>query len=174
MKNRRITALATRAVSTAGALFVATPAWASEGGLVLVPDRTFFVLLVIFLALIYPLNALIFKPILRVFDERQEKISGTTARAEKLRKEAEEIIARYERAVREVREESELARREQLAVARNESVSELSGARAGAEREIDGARQAIVASLDQARTSLRGEAEALARQAAERVLGRVL
>lgn len=174
MKNRTITSRATQAAALAVALWIATPAQASEGGLVLVPDHTFFLLLVIFVALIYPVNALIFKPILRVFDERQEKISGTTARAEKLRKEAEEIIARYERAIREVREESELARREQLAVARNESASELSGARAGAEREIDGARQAITASLDEARASLRGEAEALARQAAERVLGRAL
>jgi F0F1-type ATP synthase membrane subunit b/b' len=73
-----------------------------------------------------------------------------------------------------VREESELTRRQQLEVARDESASELSGARAGAEREINAARQAIASSLEDARATLRGETESLARQAAERVLGRVL
>jgi F-type H+-transporting ATPase subunit b len=165
----------TRATLAVAALCVASPALAASGGLNLVPSWDLLLLLIaLFVALIYPLNLLIFKPILRVFDERQEKITGTAARAERMREEADEIIVRYEQAVREVREESELARRQQLEVARNESVSELSGARAGAEREIDTARQAIASSLEGARATLRGEAEGLARQAAERVLGRVL
>jgi F-type H+-transporting ATPase subunit b len=156
-------------------LLVAAPAYASEGGLVLTPDLLLLgVLLALFAAMIFPLNALIFRPILRVFDERRQKISGTAARAEKLRKEADEIIGRYEHAVQTVREEAEAQRRAQLEVARGEGASELSGARAGADREIETARQSIESSLDAARAALRGEAAILARQAAERVLGRPL
>jgi F-type H+-transporting ATPase subunit b len=167
--------MTTRVAPAAAVLFAAPPALAAGGALNLVPDPVLLgILIALFVALIYPLNLLIFKPILRVFDERQEKITGTAARAEQLRGEADGIISRYERAIQEVREESELARRQQLEVARNASASELSGARAGAEREIDGARQAIASSLEDARTTLRGEAETLARQAAERVLGRAL
>jgi F-type H+-transporting ATPase subunit b len=143
--------------------------------LVLVPNLTLLgVLLAIFVALIFPMNALIFQPILRVFDERQQKIAGTQDRAEKLRAEGDEIITRYERAVQEVREESEQQRRAQLEVARTESASEISGARASADREIENARQAIGSSLEEARGILRSEAETLAKQAAERVLGRPL
>lgn len=175
MKHRRITSLLTRATLAVAALCAASPALAASGALNLVPEWDLLLLLIaLFVALIYPLNLLIFKPILRVFDDRQEKITGTAARAERLREEADGIVARYEQAVRDVREESELSRRQHLEVARNESVSELSGARASAEREITSARQAITSSLEGARATLRGEAEGLARQAAERVLGRTL
>ncbi|MFQ5417845.1 MAG: hypothetical protein ACE5FL_12460, partial [Myxococcota bacterium] len=58
---------------------------ASEGQLVLLPDpQKLLILVAFFAALIYPVNALILKPIFRVLDERDEKIAGTRRRAERL------------------------------------------------------------------------------------------
>lgn len=156
-------------------LLAAGEASASERGLVLVPNVPLLVALIaLFCILIFPLNTLIFRPIFRVFDEREERIAGAHRRAQQLATETDEIVAGYEKAVQEVREEAEDERRKSLEVARSEGASKLSGARSVSEREIEGARESIRTALEGARGSLRGEAESLARQAAERVLGRAL
>ena len=50
---------------------------ASEGGLVLIPNPWLTLsLIALFLLLIAPANALVFKPLLRVLDERDARISG--------------------------------------------------------------------------------------------------
>ena len=169
---RRLLASLTPALA---APLVAGEALASEGNLVLVPTVPMLVALLLFFALlIVPVNALLFRPIFKVLDARAEKIAGTRRRAEKLAAEADEVLARYQRSIREVREEAEQDRKERLAVARRESAEQSAGARAGAEREIEQARGQIQAGLADARSQLRPQAELIAREAAARVLGRSL
>ena len=159
----------------AGVLLAAAPALAAEGNLVLVPTLEMLgALIALFAILIFPVHALLFRPIFTVLDARAEKIAGTRARAEKIAAEAEEVLARYESSVREAREEAERERKERLAQARSESAERSAAARAEAEREIERAREEIGAGLAEARDRLRPEAELLAREAAARVLGRVL
>lgn len=157
------------------ALFAAAPALASEGNLVLIPTLEMLVaLIVLFVILVFPVHALLFRPIFTVLDARAEKIDGTRARAERIAAEAEEILARYENSVREVRDQAEQERKERLVSARAESAALAAAARADAEREIERAREQIGAGLAEARASLRPQAVALAREAASRVLGRTL
>jgi F0F1-type ATP synthase membrane subunit b/b' len=132
------------------------------------------VLIVLFVILIFPLHALLFRPIFAGFDARTEKIAWTRARAEKITAQADEVLARYESSLRDAREEAEHERKERLAAARSESAEQSAAARAEAEREIERAREQIGAGLSQARESLRPQAELLAREAAARVLGRAL
>ena len=88
---------------------------ASGGGLVLIPDFTkVIVLLIGFGALIPIVSNLIVKPVYAVIDERADKIEGARKRAESLQASADEVLTRYESSVREVREDSERHRREQL------------------------------------------------------------
>ena len=156
-------------------LLVAAPAFGSEGNLVLIPSLEMLgVLIALFVILIFPLHALLFRPIFAVLDARAEKIAGTRARAEKIAAEADEVLARYESSVRGAREEAERERKERLAAARGESAEQSAAARAEAEREIERAREQIDAGLAEARESLRPQAELLAREAAARVLGRAL
>jgi F0F1-type ATP synthase membrane subunit b/b' len=164
------------AAALAVSLLATQPAAASEGSIVLWPDlKTYLpVMILLFAALIVPVNALLFRPLLRAIDLRADRIAGTRERAEKLAASADEVLARYEQAVREVRVEAEQARREELSGARSESSAQTADARAAAEREIERARREVAAGLGDARTRLRAEAEALAREAASRVLGRVL
>ena len=100
---------------------------------------------------------------------------GARERAEKLAASADEILARYEQAVRDVRAEAEQARRAQR---RGGPQPDLRAHRAGARRgraARSSAREREVASaLAAARTRLRAEVEPLAREAASRVLGRVV
>ena len=66
------------------------------------------------------------------------------------------------------------SRKQRLQETRDETGTELAAARGAAETELEQARSAVSAALDEARQSLRAQAEELADQAAERVLGRPL
>lgn len=168
------TAVARLAALTLLSGIAATPAHAA-GGLQLIPEVAELVtLFVLFALLIFPLNALIFRPIFGVLDEREERIAGARRRGEQLETEAAQIVARYEGEVREVRESSERERRESLDRSRDERATIADAARSEAEAEIERGRMAIASSLDEARTTLRAGAEQLASQAAERILGRSL
>ena len=153
---------------------LAAPAQAA-GDLVLIPDAGLLIaLLLLFALLVVPVQVLVFKPIFRILDEREERTNGTRERARKLERDAQAILERYESSVREVREESERERRAALERARGESQQATGGARAESEREIERARAQIGAEYEAARNALRSQSQELARQAASRVLGRAL
>jgi len=155
-------------------LLSGAPASAS-GGLVLVPDPWIYVpLLIGFVLLVAPLNALIFRPIFRVLDERDQRITGARKRAAQLSAEAETLTTRYRDEIRQTREEAERGRKEQLGAARSEQGSITDDARSEAEDEISRAREEIAASLEEARASLQSTSQDLAKVAAEQILGRAV
>ena len=159
------------------ALALLAPGAASAAGhnLVLTPNPALLIaLIVLFLVMIAPVNALIIKPLLRVLDEREARTNGTRTKAERLEHEAEAILSRYEQAVRTTREEGERGRRSLLTEVRGEAQRQIAAARRDAEGRLETARGEITASLDNARGALRGQAQDLARQAASQVLGRAL
>jgi F-type H+-transporting ATPase subunit b len=167
-------------------LWISSPAFASDN-LELIPDYALFglfgtderlgslwIMLIGFVLLIIPLNALIFQPIFRALDAREERINGARQRSSQLEEEADDVLSRYEAAIREARNESETSRQAQLATAREEQVALTNQSRSEAEGELLQARTELAASLEEARTSLRASAEDLASAAAEQVLGRSL
>ena len=163
------------AAALAVPLLTARTASASEGGIVLWPDPPLLlVMMALFALLLVPVNTLLFRPLLRALDLRVERTLGTRTRAAKLAASADEILARYEQAVRDVRAEAEQTRRAELANARSETSVRNAQARAEAEQEIERARREVASALAEARTRLRAEVEPLAREAASRVLGRVV
>jgi F-type H+-transporting ATPase subunit b len=127
-----------------------------------------------FALLLVLLNAVLFRPLLRTLDLRVERTQGTRARAEKLAASADEILARYEQAVRDVRNEAEQARRAEIAEARSQTFARTAQARVEADGQIERAEAEIESALAAARAQLRSEVEPLAREAASRVLGRVV
>lgn len=163
-----------RLITAALLLGLATPAAASEGGLVLLPDfKGLLPILVIFFGLlIYPVNALILKPLIQVLDQRSERIEGARGRAERLAREAEDLAARHRDAIREARELAEQQRRQLLDEVRTRVAGELGSARASAESEVERARADLARALDEARRQLTGTAQELAGQVATRILGR--
>lgn len=151
-----------------------SPAHAA-GKLVLVPDLpTLGILIVGFVLLIAPLNAMIFRPLFRVIEEREAKIEGATRQARDLVAQATELTEQYRSSIREAREAAEGARKEQLEAARSEHGSITGDAKAESEIEIGRARQEIKNSLVEARSSLESASADLAKVAAERILGRAL
>lgn len=160
---------------------------AAAESLVLIPDYrlfglfggdggvgTLWIMVAAFAVLVFPLNTLIFQPILRALAARDEKIQGARDRSAQLEGEADEVLARYENAIREARSESESARQTQIASARDEQTSLTTAARADAEQELERARGELNQSLEEARATLRASADDLATAAAESILGRTL
>jgi len=182
MKRDRRIAYLGALVAAAAAVLVAGLAGASEGELVIVPHdaqghfavRELLILIVFFSALVYPLNALLFKPIFRVLDEREEKTAGTRRHAERIAANAEEVLERYESAIRAARQEAEAERKQTLEGARADGGSVTAGARGEAERTVAHARAEMATALEQAGVQLRAQSESLAREVAERALGRSL
>lgn len=153
---------------------IARPVFAADN-LELMPDPMVLgIMLVGFVLLIFPLNALIFKPIFQSLDERAERISGARERSTHLQSEADIVLERYETAIREARAESETSRQTQIARAREEQISLTDQARGEAEGELENARTELGRSLEEARANLRSSAEELANAAAEQVLGRAM
>jgi F-type H+-transporting ATPase subunit b len=163
------------AQTVALSLTIAAPAAAAEGTLVLVPDPVMtFGLVALFVVIVFPVNAIVFRPILKALDDREKRIAGTRRRAEKLGKDAERILGEYQASIRTARESAEASRRSRLETVRGEVLETTTAARADAERELERARGELATSLETARTSLRAQAEELAREAASRVLGRAV
>jgi len=153
---------------------LATAAQAADG-LNLVPRGDLLVLLIVgFVVLVWPVNALIFKPLFRVLDEREQRIAGARERASTLDGEANELLERYQEAIREVREESEHRRHSELEAARSEQTSRSDQARQDARGVLEQGRTELDGWLATARGELENNSEPLARTAAERVLGRSL
>ncbi|MFI5319063.1 MAG: ATP synthase F0 subunit B [Myxococcota bacterium] len=188
-----MTSRRTLALSALGIVLVAAPALA-DGGLSIFPDliedalygthggeilanplrSTWLQLVVLFIVIVFPLNALVFKPLLRTLALRGEKIEGARSRAGTVAKQADEVLGRYEAAVGVARRSAENVRREALESARSEQARIGAAARSGAEQEVAQARAGVAGALQSARAALRGETERLAREVASKVLGRPL
>ena len=188
-----MTSRRTLALAAVGTLLVAAPALAA-GDLSIFPDliedalygthggqlvanplrSTWLQLVILFVAIVFPLNALIFQPLLRTLALRGEKIEGARSRAGAVSKQANEVLGRYEAAVGAARRDAETARRQTLERTRSEQVSISTSARSGAEQEVARARAGVAAALQSARVELRSETERLAREVAAKVLGRPL
>ncbi len=161
------------ATVVAAPLGLASRALASEE-LSLVPDftTTLPLLILAFAILVIPLNRLIFQPIFRVLDARLDQIEGNRLRSEQVTAQADDALKRYERSIREVREDAERDRRARLEVVRGETAHRAATARSESDAEIARARDQVAVALADARASLRVQAEELATEAASRLLGR--
>jgi len=166
------------AVATAlvlASLLRAAPALAAGGGIEIMPEPGKLIpLVVLFVLMIVPVNRLIIRPLLAVLDEREQRIAGSRARAGELGKRADQVLAGYEASVTRARQEAETERRGTLDQARASQTARVASEREAAERTLERARAEVGAALTQARTRLHADAEQLAQQAAERLLGRRL
>ena len=167
------------------AVALAAPAYAAEGGLQIFPtfdlfhpltwpESPFVQLLVLFVLLIFPVNQLVLKPLLGVLDERTARIEGARKRAGEIGTQAEAVLARYGAAVEQARKQAEELRKGALEGARGDQARIVAEARKAAESEVVAARTGVAGAIAGARATLRGQSEALAREAAARVLGRPL
>ena len=128
--------------------------------------------IVVLLLLWAILSKLLFKPFLALVEEREKRTEGLKAAAAALTAEAERLRADYESAIRQASEEGAAAKETLLDEARRTREQLLAQARAEAAERLTAVRQEIQKEMQQGRAQALQEAAAIARQMAEKVLGR--
>lgn len=137
-------------------------------------DFSLVVQIALFLVLWSILRRVLFGPVGRLMAERERRTDGTHAEARSMMEEGRELQARYDAAIATARAEGEAVRseiREEALKARNAVVSQ---GREAAARRIQEMREEVRRELEAARGVAAQDAETLARQMAEKVLGRKL
>lgn len=120
---------------------------------------TFIVLAINFIVLLFILNAILFKPLLRIFKERDDTVKGALDTAKEMNEKREEGIARMNRELSETRTKAKeifealkteglSKQREMLSATEAEAVGTLEKARAEIKAEAQKARQALRADVD--------------------------
>ena len=157
-----------------GVMATAAPVQAAAE-LVLIPSPFVLIsLLVLFVALIFPLNALIFRPIFDTLDERLRRTAGAREQSEEVSRRADDVLQRYRSELQAARAAAERTRRESVEQARTEQARLTAVARTDAQQKLEQGRSELSAALEQARADLETHARDLAGAAAQRILGRAL
>lgn len=135
-------------------------------------DWTAAIQFVLFLALYFVANRLLFQPYLDLRERRKAKTDGAREEAARMTAEADAKLADYEKqlAVARGRAADEGRKIRSEAAAHEREVTDK--ARAAAQSAIDAAQSKMRSETEAARGQLLGQADTLARQMASRLLGR--
>lgn len=162
----------TARVLTVIAAMAATPAFAATGPFFSLRNTDFIVLLAFLLFLGVLLYFRVPAAIGKLLDRRAEGIKADLAEARRLRDEAQEIYASYERRQREVKGQSD----EIVASARREALAQAAKAKVdlqhSIERRLQAAQDQIASAEADAVRAVRNQAVQVAVAAASDVLGR--
>lgn len=136
-------------------------------------DNTVFVQAGIFLVLLVVLKPLLFDPWLKVQDMRFEKIEGAFDASKKLRVQADELGEDYTSRMDAARDRAISIRSDRRREGEAEQAKTIAEARKVAGAELDAQRERIAKDVETAKADLEGRVSALAKDIAEKVLGRV-
>jgi F-type H+-transporting ATPase subunit b len=137
-------------------------------------DGSVFIMLGIFLVLLLILWQFLWKPYLRVRDERVARTDGARATAAELEREAGARLGRIEAALAEARRQgnAEMAKLRLEAQAKEQQV--IAESQQAARKMMAEARAKLDASVAAEKANLKTETDLLGRQIAEKALGRRL
>ena len=138
----------------------------------MLPDLSVFWVIFFVLLLTVILDRLLFKPILRVINQREEAIRSARELAERSATEARAAAAEFEQKTSAARADIYRQMDEMRRAAQAEPAEILTRTRAEAEAEIAAAAATLDRDAAEARRRLEADAEALGAAAAERILGR--
>ena len=135
-------------------------------------DYTVLVQIVAFLALWFVLAKFFFKPFIALLEEREKRTEGLKAAAASLMAEGERLRADYEHAIAKARDEGAAVKETIVQEARRTRERLLAEARTRAAERLAAVREEIGKEVAKGRELALQEAAAIARQMAEKVLGR--
>ena len=143
----------------------------SEGSVIDL-DGTVFVQIVVFFIVFLILRSLVFKPVLALFDAREQAIEGEKQKASEMEKKADEKLDKYESEMRRLRDianqERDKLRAEGQKLAREVSDK----ARAESEQLMSESKSKLEAESKRVRDEVKVIVPGLARQIAGRLLDR--
>jgi F-type H+-transporting ATPase subunit b len=151
---------------------ISSSVFSAEGGVTVDLDASFVVQIALFVVLLLILKPLLFDPMLRLFEEREERIERTIEKARDMDKASAKALAKYEAILTKAREAGS-AERDQLRGQGAKKEAELTAhVRSQTAVTLEQGRGAIANEAKEARSKLQIEATTLGRAIASRVLGR--
>lgn len=137
-------------------------------------DSTLFLQIVNFLFLVWILNRLLFRPFLKVVEERVERTRGARTQAEDLAVKAEDLKGQYESGVSEATSQGGSYKEAQIRAGQSDSEKIVGEARMKNSDHIGSVRRELQASVDEARKELVQDSINLAKEMTEKILGRTI
>lgn len=138
----------------------------------LYPNVTFFIQMGIFLATLFFLNFLIFRPVLRLIAKRKEITEGYRAEAQRLESQTQELVSQVESKMKQAREAGIAQKGQVTREGETEAQDILEQARNDLEENLQRHRQAIQSECKEAQLSLRKHTQEISEEMAEKLLGR--
>jgi F-type H+-transporting ATPase subunit b len=134
-------------------------------------NKWFFVLLLNFLALLYVLNIILFKPLLKLFSHRENSIKDSLNAARDMDKKKEDAISRMNRELQDARNRArdvfENLRKEGL----NRQKDMLEGANRQASELIQNARTELKIEAEKTRQRLRSDVDKFSDEIVRKLIG---
>jgi F-type H+-transporting ATPase subunit b len=138
----------------------------------LVPDGTLVIHIAIIITMVFVLNKVLFRPVNRALDERENRTRGRSKEAREIIQRVEGSLLRYEDSLRKARAEGYRLLEQQQAKALDERQQKIASVRKDVEEEIGQERGRIQAQADEARVTLEDEARRVAATISSQILRR--
>jgi len=134
-------------------------------------NKWFFVLALNFLALLFILNIILFKPLLKIFKEREDAVKGSLDAAKDMANRREESIARLNKELIETRSKAKDLFEALKAEGLQNQKEVLSKAEAEASKIIEKSKADLRAEAEKARTTLRAEVDKFSDEIVRKLVG---
>jgi F-type H+-transporting ATPase subunit b len=144
----------------------------APGAFMIALDYSVAVQIIAFLVLWFLLSKVLFGPFLGLVEERERRTDGARAEAARLAAEGERLRSEYERAVEATKEEGRRLREELLEEGRRTQERLVIESRDAAARLLESVRDEMQRAMRREREAAAEEAAGIARQMAEKILGR--
>ena len=138
----------------------------------LVPDGTLVIHIAIIITMVFVLNKVLFRPVNRALDERENRTRGRSKEAREIIQRVEGSLLRYEDSLRKARAEGYRLLEQQQAKALDERQQKIASVRKDVEEEIGQERGKIQEQADEARVTLEDEARRVAATISSQILRR--
>lgn len=133
---------------------------------------TFLIQAVNFFVLIFLLNVVLYKPILKVLEERDERVAGQQAEAKKIMEEGQALLSEYNQKLYNAKVEAMNAKNAARSQASEEAGRIIEEARKKAEDIVAEVQRQISVEIERAKKELEPDLVSMAATIAEKVLGR--
>jgi F-type H+-transporting ATPase subunit b len=130
----------------------------------------FFVQLVNFLILLYVLNVLLFRPLLRQLKERDDRITGYLDQSKDMEQEKNDLLKKLDEKLARTRDSAKEVFEGLRSEGLEDQKRELDSAREDAEQLSKEATKKLEAASAKAREALRGDVESFARKIVEKMV----
>lgn len=137
-------------------------------------DNTFFIQIGLFIVLIFILNILLYKPILKIMEERGKKLSGLDSEAKSIDSDVEMRLANYETKIDRARDKGQAQRAVTKKEGLDREVEISAAAQSDALQTLSEAKDKIAKEKKKALTALKKLNKEIAQSIAEKALGRSL